>query len=217
MLFTHQSLERGHDGFESVHDLGAGIEDGFANIIFVGDHGASVFEQHRLAEDSLQVRTAALRVGAMAGDAAEFGKDFFSRGGERAGRASAHPGLVLRGLHHDDGADHAGVLRAAIFGAEQVIGAGLGGAEPGHGVAAGEHVLLHAERGHVEAVDHVLRSHDQLHVAADRDVQFVDLALAFGVFQLPHPLLGDDVDFGRVAGRRAALEVDDRSPDRRSP
>ena len=124
---------------------------------------------------------------------------------------------ILRGLHDDDGADHAGVLRAAVFGAEQVIGAGLGGAEPCDGVAAGEHVLLHAEGGNEEAVDHVLRSHDELDVAANGNVEFVDLALAFGVFEFPHPLLGDDVDFGGIAGWRAAFEIDDRAPERRSP
>ena len=97
-------------------------------------------------------------------------------------------------------------------GAEKMIGARLGGAEPRDRVAAGQHVLLHAERGDEEAVDDVLRSHDQLDVAADGNVQFVDLALAFGVFQLPHPLFGDDVDFGGVARWGAALEVDDGAP-----
>ena len=142
----------------------------------------------------------------MAGDAAEFGENFLSGCRERAVAAAAHPGFVLRRLHDDDGADHAGVLRAAVFGAEQMIGAGLGGVEPRDGVAAGQHVLLHAEGGDEEAVNHVLRGHDQLDVAADGNVQFVDLALAFGVLDLPHPLLGDDVDFGRVAGRRALLK-----------
>ena len=63
LLFAHQSLERRHDGLESVHDLRAGIENRFANIVFVGGDGAAVFKLHRLAEDSLQIRTAALRVG----------------------------------------------------------------------------------------------------------------------------------------------------------
>ncbi len=212
LLFTDQSLEGRHDGLESFDDFRAGIEDGFAKVVLVGGDHASIFELHGLAKHSLQVGAASLRVGAMTGGAAEFGEDLFAAGGEWAAGAAAHPGLVLRGLHDDDGTDHAGVLGAAVFGAEQVIGARLGGAEPGDGVAAGEHVLLHAERGNEEAVDDVLRSHDEFDVAADGDVQFVDLALAFGVFELPHPLLGDDVDFGRIARRRAALEVDDRAP-----
>ena len=66
------------------------------------------------------------------------------------------------------------------------------------GVAAGHRVLLDAERGHVEAVDHVLGGHGQLHRAADRHVQLVDLALAVEVLHLPHPLLADDVDLQRV-------------------
>ena len=73
----------------------------------------------------------------------------------------------------------------------------LGGTKPGGGVAAGKNVLLHAERRNEKAVDDVLRSHDQLDVAADGNMQLIDLALAFRVFELPHPLLCDDVDFGR--------------------
>ena len=101
---------------------------------------------------------------------------------------------------------------AAIFGAEQVIGAGLGGAEPGGRVAAGQHVLLDAESGNVEAVDHVLRSHNQFDVAADGHMEFIDLALAFVVLEFPHPLLGDDVNFGGIARRRAAFEINDCAP-----
>ena len=48
--------------------------------------------------------------------------------------------------------------------------------------------------------------------ASHGDVQFIDLALALGVFQLPHPLLGNDVDFGRVGRRRALLEKYQRAP-----
>src|SRR5579862_5162223 len=148
----------------------------------------------------------------MTSGAAKLTKNLFTRRREGPGRAAAHPSLVLRGFHHNNGTDHAGVLCAAILGAEKMIGAGLDGTEPRDGVTAGKHVLLHAERGDEEAVDHVLRGHDQLDVAADRDVKFVDLALTFGVFELPHPLLRDDVDFGGIAWRRATLEVDDRAP-----
>src|SRR5580765_8480178 len=126
----------------------------------------------------------------MAGGAAEFGKDLLAGRREWAAGTTAHPGLVLCGLHDDDGTDHAGVLRAAVFGAEQMIGARLGGAEPRDGVAAGEHVLFHAKRGDEEAVDDVLRSHDEFDVTAERDVEFVNLPLAFSMFELPHPLLG---------------------------
>src|ERR1700722_6900775 len=93
-----------------------------------------------------------------------------------------------------------------------MVRAGFGGAEPGDRVAAGEYILLHAKRGNVETVDDILRSHDEFDVATDGNVQFVDLARAFGVFELPHPLLGDDVDLGGVAGWGAAFEVDDGAP-----
>ena len=53
LFFTDQSLERGHDGLESLHDFRPGIEDRFANVIFVCGDGTSVFELHRLAENSL--------------------------------------------------------------------------------------------------------------------------------------------------------------------
>ena len=84
--------------------------------------------------------------------------------------------------------------------------------EPGRGVAAGQDVLLDAEGGNVKAVDHILRGQDHLYVTAQGHVQFVDLALAFFVLQLPHPLLGDDIDLGGAARRRALLEVDHRAP-----
>ena len=76
----------GMTGLNPLTTLAPGSRMRFANVIFVGSHGAAVLELHGLAEDSLQVRAAALRVDAMAGDAAEFGENFFSGGGERAGR-----------------------------------------------------------------------------------------------------------------------------------
>src|SRR6266851_2905637 len=106
------------------------------------------------------------------------------------------------------------MLGTAIFGAEQVIRARLGGAKPCHGVTAGQDVLLDAESGHIETMDRVLRRHNHLHVAAYRNVQFIDLALAFGVLQLPHPLLSHDVDFRGVAGWSALLEIDHRAPEK---
>ena len=76
-----------------------------------------------------------------------------------------------------------------------MIDAWLRSPEPRGRVAAGQHILLDAEGGNIEAVDHVLRSHDQFDVAAYRHMQFVDLALAFLMLQLPHPLLGYDINF----------------------
>src|SRR5208337_5397383 len=79
-------------------------------------------------------------------------------------------------------------------------------------VAPGQHILLDAERRNIEAVDHILRSHDELDVASHRDMQFVDLALTFGVLHLPHPLLRHNVNFSRVGGWRALFEVNDGAP-----
>ena len=62
-------------------------------------------------------------------------------------------------------------------------------------------------------MDHVLRGHDELDVLAGGHVQFVDLALPLHVLELPHPLLGDDVNFCGVRRRRAFPEVDDGAPD----
>ena len=102
--------------------------------------------------------------------------------------------LIFRRLHDDDLADHAGVVGAAVLRAEQVIGARPRRLEPDGGVAAGQDVHVDAEVRHEKAVDHVLGGQQQLERPADRDVQFVDLALPFGVLDLPHPLLADDVD-----------------------
>src|ERR1700750_2033320 len=98
----------------------------------------------------------------MTSGTAELGKNPFAGGRERASRASAHPGFILSGLHDLLRADHAGVLGTAILGAEQVVAARLSRTEPGDRVASRHHVLLHAELRNEEAVDHILRSQDQL-------------------------------------------------------
>ena len=212
LFFADQSLKRGHDRLESFHPLRARVEDAFANVVLVGGDGASIFELDRLAKNSLQVGAAALRVIAMAGGAAEFGENLLARRRERTGRAAVHPRFILSRLHDYDGTDHAGVLGAAVFRAEQVISARLGSAKPFHGVAAGQHVLLDAKGWYVEAVNHVLRGHDQFHVPSDGYVQFVDLTLAFGVLEFPHPLFCHDINFGGIVRWGAFLEIHDRAP-----
>src|SRR5437667_11068908 len=102
---------------------------------------------------------------------------------------------------------------AAILGTEQMICAGSGRAEPHGRITAGDHVHFDAECGHVEAVNHILRGHDQLSVASYGNVEFIDLALAFGVLQLPHPLLGHDIDFRSIAWWSAHFEEEHRAPD----
>ena len=70
--------------------------------------------------------------------------------------------------------------------------------EPLGRVTTRHDILFVAKAGHEEIVDHILRSHDQLHRLSDRNVQFVDLAAAVRMLDFPHPLFADDVDLGRV-------------------
>src|SRR5436309_5089974 len=84
--------------------------------------------------------------------------------------------------------------------------------EPSDRITPRQDVLLDTECGNVEAVDHVLRGHDHTDIAAHWNVQFVDLALTLDVLELPHPLLSDGVDVGRILGRRAFLKINSRCP-----
>src|SRR3984957_11123967 len=169
---------------------------------------------HGFAENSDQIGSAALIISPVTGGATQLLKKGVTAGSERAGSSAAgEPGFVLRGLHYYDLANHAGVHGAAILRTEQVVHTGLGGTEPCGGVAPGQHVLLDAEGRNVEAVDHVLRGHNQFDVAAHRNVQFVDLSLTFLMLEFPHPLLGYDIDFGCAAGWSALVEVNDCAPD----
>ena len=99
-----------------------------------------------------------------------------------------------------------------VLGAEQVVAAGPGHLEPLGGVAARQHVGLHAKLRDVERVDHVFGGHRQADVAPHRNVEFVDLARPRRVLELPHPLLADDVDVHRLARGARHVEVDLRAP-----
>ena len=85
-------------------------------------------------------------------------------------------------------------------------------AEPHRRIAARHDVGFHAERRHKEIVDHVFAGHHQANVPVHRNVQLVDFAPAVGLLQLPHPLLGDDVDFQRFFRRAAHVDVDAGAP-----
>ena len=104
------------------------------------------------------------------------------------------------------------MVRSAILGAEQVVAADLRRLEPQRRVTPRQHVLLHPERGDVEAVDHVMRDHRQLDRPAHRDVQLVDLRPPLGVLQMPHPLLSDDRNIERIARRFVHPEEESRPP-----
>src|SRR5262249_40046449 len=116
------------------------------------------------------------------------------------------PGLIVARLHDDDFADHAGVARAAIFSAEQVIAPRCGRFEPDARVSTGHDVGLHAEGRYEDVVNHVLGRHDEFHRPAHWHVQLVDLSCAAEWLELPHPLLADDVHVFGVGWRRGHRE-----------
>src|SRR5580698_5497158 len=93
-----------------------------------------------------------------------------------------------------------------------MIDTGFGGAEPGRRVAPRQHILLDAECRHVKAVNHVLRCHDHLDIATDGDVELIDFALTLDMFELPHPLLSNDVDFSCVPRWSPLPEENERAP-----
>ena len=91
---------------------------------------------------------------------------------------------------------------------KDVVLADLGRREPDRAVAAGNRVGLDAERRDVQRVQHVLGRERDLHRAADRHVQLVDLALAVEVLEPPHPALAGRVDLERLVRRPHELEED---------
>ncbi len=89
-----------------------------------------------------------------------------------------------------------------------MIAAGLVGGEPHGVVMARHHIVLDAQRGDEEAVDHVFGRQRDLHWPAYGNVQFVDLALAARILELPHPLLAHHVNIHRV-GRGNGVQKED--------
>src|SRR3546814_4061136 len=82
-----------------------------------------------------------------------------------------------------------------------MISSGACGREPELRIAPGKHILLQPERGHIQAMDHVLARHRKPHGIAYRHMQHIDFRLPIGMLELPHPLLGDDADRQRAFGR----------------
>src|SRR5262249_60299393 len=79
------------------------------------------------------------------------------RGHRRSRPSLGEPALEFSGLHDRDPANHGRVIRAAIFGAVEVIAPDSRRLEPKRRVTTRQHILFHAECGDEEAVDHVLR------------------------------------------------------------
>src|SRR5262245_27344528 len=107
------------------------------------------------------------------------------------------------------------MVHPAIFGAEEMKASRFGRLKPDDPITplARQHIGFYAERGHEEAVDHVLARHRQLDAAPERHVQFVDLALAAKVLEPPHPLPGRDVNLHRLFRRAIDGVIEARAPD----
>src|SRR5580765_1710026 len=149
----------------------------------------------------------------MAGTASQLGKKILSCHGKRGARcASTEPSFVFCRFHDDHVADHAGMLGAAILCAKQMIGSRFCRAKPRRGVTAGDNILLNTEGRDKEAMNDVLRGHDDFYITPGWNVQGIDLACSFRMFELPHPLLCDCVNFHCVARGCALLEIDNRAP-----
>ena len=84
--------------------------------------------------------------------------------------------------------------------------------KPGVAVASRDHVLFDPKCGNVEAMDHVLRGHDQADVAIYGNMKFINFALTTFMLQLPHPLLADNVDLGCAPRWSAFLKENERAP-----
>src|ERR1700712_1145333 len=139
---------------------------------------------------------------AMTSAAAEFAKQRAAVLCKRArGALLGQPCRLIRRFHRHDFTDHAGMIRAAIFGAEKMVMSGLLRLDFEVLVSAGHDVMLETERRDKEAMDDVLRRHHQPYRAVNRNVECVDLGLSAGMLDLPHPLLGDDEDRQFPLGR----------------
>ena len=207
------SLVGRHDRLKRRNDLGVRAQYRFANVRFVRNHLLPGDQLDRLAENVDQGRASPAPVRNVAGHAAELVEQLLAACSHRtARRVTRQPRLVVARLHDDHTPDHARMLRAAIFGAKEVVGAGLRRLEPRRLVAARQHILLHAKGGNVHAVDHIFRGHCQADRASGRDVKLVDFPVPLRVLKLPHPLLPDHVDIHRVRRHARHLEVEVGAP-----
>src|SRR5207249_8465293 len=93
LLLADLALERGHDGGISVHDFGAGVEDGLAKVVLIRHRHCAVRKQDGLAVEARERWTLARPV---AGDAAKLLVKLGPRRGQRfALDAAAQPAPAL--------------------------------------------------------------------------------------------------------------------------
>src|SRR3954470_6259526 len=88
--------------------------------------------------------------------------------------------------------------------------------EPLAGVSPRDHVLFHTECWNKKTVDYILRGHGENHCAIDGHMQFVDLAFAFGVLQLPHPLSANHLHVDCVGRAAFHPEINECAPRKQS-
>ena len=100
------------------------------------------------------------------------------------------------------------MIGAAVLGTENLVATRFGGVEPKLRVTPRQQVLLDAQGRKVKAVNHVLGDHVQPHRAPNRHVQGIDLALAAGMLEFPHPLLGHHLNLHGIHRRRAHFVVE---------
>lgn len=209
MVVLQASLEGGHHRLVALHDLGVGDEDRLTDVVFVDLDRRAVGEGLGLAEQTLEAR--ADLGGAVEGVARVALlrlEEQLANLDRRLPDSHVLVGAIVVALlvEHHDLRQHVRVRLTAVLGAEDLVLARLGRGEPERGVAAGEHVLLHAKIGDVEGVDDVLRLHDELHRAVDRHAELVEDVAAL-VLELPRPLAAADLDLLGVRGGDAGGDV----------
>src|SRR6266513_5482946 len=149
----------------------------------------------------------------MTAAAAAVAKEAFSGKRDRfAWFTGVKPFLVIDWLHHHDPTDHSRMVCAAVLRAKKMILAGQSRLEPFTGVFAWDNILFRPKGWDEKTVDHILGSHRQGYGSTGRHVQLIDLALAFGVLQFPHPLFADHLHLQRVTGRPLHVKIEHRSP-----
>ena len=84
LLFGHQTLKRRHDRLKAGRDLCRRIQDRLAHVGLVDRRRLAALQRDGLAEESLEHRTAALRVGPMTGVAREVREQLGAAYGERS-------------------------------------------------------------------------------------------------------------------------------------
>ena len=170
------------------------------DVLPVGHHRRAVHQMHEPAVQPGEARRVHGARRKMTTAAAEFAEQPSPLLRQRfAGPPLRQPIGIGGRLHRDDRAGHLDVLGAAEFGTFETVGSGCRRLEP-HGIVGARHrVALDAEGGHEKTVHDILRRDHEAYDLADRNMNFVDFALAAGVLDFPHPLLADDeyLDIGR--------------------